>query len=42
MARNFMANNKPTVTFPGSEAGHSHSHDTKEEPSWKEKSEGDA
>ncbi|KAH8346759.1 hypothetical protein KR084_010161 [Drosophila pseudotakahashii] len=42
MARTFMANNKPTISFPGSESGHSLAHDTKEEPSWKEKSEGDA
>ncbi|XP_016983998.1 broad-complex core protein isoforms 1/2/3/4/5 isoform X2 [Drosophila rhopaloa] len=42
MARTFMANNKPSIAFPGSESGHSHAHDPKEEPSWKEKGEGDA
>ncbi|XP_017007530.2 broad-complex core protein isoform X2 [Drosophila takahashii] len=36
MARSFMANSKPSISFPVSES------DTKEEPSWKEKSEGDA
>ncbi|XP_017082719.1 broad-complex core protein isoforms 1/2/3/4/5 isoform X2 [Drosophila eugracilis] len=42
MARSFMVNNKPSIAFPGSEPGHSHAHDPKEEPSWKGKSEGDA
>jgi len=43
MARSFMTNNKPSIAFPGSESGHNqHGSDTKEEPSWKEKIEGDA
>ncbi|KAH8337265.1 hypothetical protein KR059_004597 [Drosophila kikkawai] len=42
MARNFMAQNKPSIAFPGTESGSSHAHESKEEPSWKGKSEGDA
>ncbi|KQS52515.1 uncharacterized protein LOC6555178 isoform X2 [Drosophila erecta] len=43
MARSFMTSNKPSIAFPGSESGHNqHGSETKEEPSWKEKIEGDA
>ncbi|KAH8278830.1 hypothetical protein KR018_010183 [Drosophila ironensis] len=39
MARSFMANSKPAIAFPG--AGESQA-EPKEEPSWKEKGEGEA